>query len=233
MSTRRSRSGRHVRTTTSERRAVARQSIERTSSPMTYSRSESNSVPGAAHLDRRPPVELPQPGEPAGQVPARRELGQHAQPRRAPSSEACRGRRARAGRRLRIVTRSACASPRRVGQQHRAHPGRPSPGRARRRACRSSTAPRRRRPRVPDDGRAAAAAQLVTACSVRRRRLRQPDGRRDVPPHAATCRGDAASATSTAHATTTTQRPQQHGAGDGHDEHRRHAERGEDGPRAR
>ena len=43
--TRRSRSGRHVLTTTSDRRAVARQSIERTSSPTTYSRSESNSVP--------------------------------------------------------------------------------------------------------------------------------------------------------------------------------------------
>ena len=45
MTTRRSRSGRHVRTTTSARRAVARQSIDRTSSPTTYSRSESNSVP--------------------------------------------------------------------------------------------------------------------------------------------------------------------------------------------
>ncbi|CQD23287.1 hypothetical protein BN970_05724 [Mycolicibacterium conceptionense] len=45
ITTRRSRSGRQVRTTTSARRAVARQSIERTSSPTTYSRSESNSVP--------------------------------------------------------------------------------------------------------------------------------------------------------------------------------------------
>ena len=45
MTTRRSRSGRQVRTTTSDRRAVARQSMERTSSPTTYSRSESNSVP--------------------------------------------------------------------------------------------------------------------------------------------------------------------------------------------
>ena len=44
-STRRSRSGRHVRTITSDARAVARQSMERTSSPITYSRSESNSVP--------------------------------------------------------------------------------------------------------------------------------------------------------------------------------------------
>ena len=50
--TRRSRSGRQVRTTSltpplagSRRRAVARQSSERTSSPRTYSRSESNSVP--------------------------------------------------------------------------------------------------------------------------------------------------------------------------------------------
>ena len=50
--TRRSRSGRHVRTTRlgppcigSVRRAVARQSIERTSSPRTYSRRLSNSVP--------------------------------------------------------------------------------------------------------------------------------------------------------------------------------------------
>ncbi|CKQ24159.1 Uncharacterised protein [Mycobacterium tuberculosis] len=45
MTTRRSRSGRQVRTMTSARRALARQSIERTSSPTTYSRSESNSVP--------------------------------------------------------------------------------------------------------------------------------------------------------------------------------------------
>ena len=56
MTTCRSRSGRHVRTMSvcagpplgpgpPERRAVARQSIDRTSSPRTYSRSESNSVP--------------------------------------------------------------------------------------------------------------------------------------------------------------------------------------------
>ena len=45
ITTRRSRSGRHVLTMTSWARAVARQSIERTSSPGTYSRSESNSVP--------------------------------------------------------------------------------------------------------------------------------------------------------------------------------------------
>ena len=41
----RSRSGRQVRTTTSARRALARQSIDRVSSPTTYSRRESNSVP--------------------------------------------------------------------------------------------------------------------------------------------------------------------------------------------
>ena len=45
ITTRRSRSGRQVRTTRSLRRAVARQSIERTSSPRTYSRRLSNSVP--------------------------------------------------------------------------------------------------------------------------------------------------------------------------------------------
>ena len=43
--TRRSRSGCQVRTTTLRLRALARQSMERTSSPRTYSRSESNSVP--------------------------------------------------------------------------------------------------------------------------------------------------------------------------------------------
>ena len=43
--TRRSRSGCQVRTTTERLRALARQSMERTSSPVTYSRSESNSVP--------------------------------------------------------------------------------------------------------------------------------------------------------------------------------------------
>ena len=45
MTTRRSRSGCQVRTTTLRLRALARQSMERTSSPRTYSRSESNSVP--------------------------------------------------------------------------------------------------------------------------------------------------------------------------------------------
>ena len=45
MTTRRSFSGRQVLTTRSEARALARQSMERTSSPSTYSRSESNSVP--------------------------------------------------------------------------------------------------------------------------------------------------------------------------------------------
>ena len=44
-STRRSRSGRHCLTTTCSRRALPRQSIERGSSPITYSRSESNSLP--------------------------------------------------------------------------------------------------------------------------------------------------------------------------------------------
>ena len=44
-STRRSRSGCQVRTTTDRVRALARQSTLRTSSPSTYSRSESNSVP--------------------------------------------------------------------------------------------------------------------------------------------------------------------------------------------
>ena len=46
ITTRRSRSGCQVRTTTLVVRALARQSIDRTSSPRTYSRSESNSVPG-------------------------------------------------------------------------------------------------------------------------------------------------------------------------------------------
>ena len=41
----RSRSGRQVRTMTSDARAEARQSMDRTSSPTTYSRSESNSLP--------------------------------------------------------------------------------------------------------------------------------------------------------------------------------------------
>ena len=45
ITTRRSRSGRQVRTIRSSRLAVARQSIDRTSSPRTYSRRLSNSVP--------------------------------------------------------------------------------------------------------------------------------------------------------------------------------------------
>ena len=49
---RRSRSGRQVRTITSPRRAVARQSMDLTSSPMTYSRRESNSLPWPRSSDR-------------------------------------------------------------------------------------------------------------------------------------------------------------------------------------
>ena len=49
-------------------RAVPRQSIERTSSPGTYSRRLSNSVPWPRCRMRRPAVQLAQPGQPAGQV---------------------------------------------------------------------------------------------------------------------------------------------------------------------
>ena len=60
---RRSRSGRQVRTMTSAARAVARQSMERTSSPTTYSRSESNSVPWPRIIAAGAAVELAQPGQ--------------------------------------------------------------------------------------------------------------------------------------------------------------------------
>ena len=84
ISTCRSRSGRQVRTTTVVERAVPRQSMERTSSPGTYSRRLSNSVPWPRCRMRRPAVELAQPGQPAGQVLAGVERRQRPdRPRRA------------------------------------------------------------------------------------------------------------------------------------------------------
>jgi hypothetical protein len=77
--TRRSRSGRQLRTTTSDRRALARQSIERTSSPMTYSRSASNSVPWPAPAGDDGAVEHAQPRHLLRQQPARLEARVHAQ----------------------------------------------------------------------------------------------------------------------------------------------------------
>ncbi len=115
MSTRRSRSGRQVRTTTSERRAVARQSIERTSSPITYSRSESNSVPAPRICTAVRPSSSRSRASRLGRW--RREANSGST-RSRPGTSADRWRAAsRSGPNERTVTRSASRSPRRVGSR--------------------------------------------------------------------------------------------------------------------
>ena len=138
ISTRRSRSGRHVRTTTSDapgRRAP----VDRADVVADHVLAQRVELgPRAADLDRRPPVQLPQPGEAARQVPARGELGQHAQP---PGTWSARpgGPRAAAGR--------TCGSSRGPRARRRAGsaPGRSGPARRRPGGtstwCRSDCAP--------------------------------------------------------------------------------------------
>ena len=109
----RSRSGRQVRTTSSVERAEARQSIERTSSPATYSRSESNSVPWPrTWIARRPSS-------------SRSRASREGRWRRDPNGGSTRTRAGTArppcraaspsGPSERTVTRTASRSPRRVG----------------------------------------------------------------------------------------------------------------------
>ena len=90
--------GRQVRTTTCWRRAVARQSIERTSSPSTYSRSESNSVPCPRAAPPSAPSSSRSRASLLGQVPARGERRQHPHPAGQPASDAA-GRPGPAARR--------------------------------------------------------------------------------------------------------------------------------------
>ena len=105
--TRRSRSGCQVRTTTVRLRALARQSTLRTSSPLDVLPQRVELGALAAHPHRGPAVELAQPGEPAGQVLACDGNGrQHPQRARAPRSLPWRPARP-SGPRVRTVTRSA------------------------------------------------------------------------------------------------------------------------------
>ena len=152
---------------------MARQSMQRTSSPSTYSRSESNSVPWPADPDRGAAVELAQPGQPDGQVLA----GVERRQRPAPSAARERAPAGRPGRAGRCSARSPGrrAGRRGAGQQGGGQHGAAAGGRSRR--CRLPVAPaegchasrssprHRRRPGVGDRER-------------RLGRLAQPDRRR-------------------------------------------------------
>jgi hypothetical protein len=112
-STWRSRSGRQVRTITSDARAVARQSMERTSSPATYSRSESNSVPCPRTCTEVRPSSSRSRASRDGRW--RREVnGGSARTVQATSWLPCRAA-SPSGPTARTVTRAGRRSPRRVG----------------------------------------------------------------------------------------------------------------------
>ena len=113
-STRRSRSGRQVRTTTCGRRAVARQSIERTSSPLDVLAQRVELGALAADPDRRASVQLAQPGQPRRQVLAARRTAAARASRPATPGDRCRPAEPERAEQ-RTVTRSASRSPRRVG----------------------------------------------------------------------------------------------------------------------
>ena len=168
----RSRSGRQVRTTSSVERADARQSSERTSSPATYSRSESNSVPWPAHLDRAAAVELAHPRQAGGQVapgPERREHP-HAGRDRAPAL--ARGEPERAERAHRDPHRVPVAAP---GGGERGDDPAPLPRRhdepVAARAPRPPRAPRRRAAPGTARRRPGLATRSATSVDVPRRRV--------------------------------------------------------------
>ena len=99
----------------SRRRAVARQSIERTSSPRTYSRSESNSVPWPRIISAVRPSSSRQPGEPGGEVPAGPGTAGSTRIRPADRRLDCRAA-SPSGPAERTVTKAVRRSPRRVGE---------------------------------------------------------------------------------------------------------------------
>ena len=203
ITTRRSRSGRQVRTTTSARRAVARQSIERTSSPTTYSRSESNSVPWP-RISTAAPVDLAQLGQPRRQMLAATGTAAGPGPARAPGGDRCRPARP-SGPIERAVTASARWSPRRrrgsAGWRRSRSPGGDSDGVAR------GSALAARRPGVPQH---AAEPAAIRRCG--RAAPHPPAGRAGPrcrrPAPAAARRALAASPTSTS--TSSDQHQQQH-----------------------
>ena len=109
----RSRSGCQVRTTTLRLRAVARQSIERTSSPRTYSRNESNSVPCPRTRTAERPSRSRRRASRDGRCLRDSNGGSE---RTTPGTATVRCRDARpSGPRARTVTPWACRSPRRTG----------------------------------------------------------------------------------------------------------------------
>ena len=210
---RRSRSGRQVRTTTSPPRAVARQSIERTSSPTTYSRSESNSVPCPRRAERDRAVELAQPGELLGQVLARRERRQHPHASTARRCRRCRPARPSGPERTARSPAPAARSPRRVGVSAADEPA--AFTRAGRRpaasaASRRPTAPRRRAARraAGADRRwrpasatvAGSPSRTPVARSGSADRSRTPAGEREVDEDAEQQQADADRRTATARA---------------------------------
>ena len=112
---RRSRSGCQVRTTTDRLRALARQSTLRTSSPLTYSRSESNSVPCPRTRTAARPSSSRSRASRLGRC---RIDGNAGSTRRVPGTSIAPCRPARpSGPRVRTVTRSVCRSPRRIGRR--------------------------------------------------------------------------------------------------------------------
>ena len=113
--TRRSRSGCQVRTTTLRLRALARQSIERTSSPRTYSRSESNSVPWPRTRTAARPSSSRSRASRLRQVLARLERRQR--PDRPGTSSVAWRAASPSGPRSRTVTPTARRSPRRRGRR--------------------------------------------------------------------------------------------------------------------
>ena len=135
--TRRSRSGCQVRTTTSRLRALARQSIERTSSPRTYSRSESNSVPWPRTRTAARPSSSRSRASRLGQVLAGLERRQR--PHRARDVERrCRAARPSGPTRAHGDAERRAGRPRRVGSGVRSRTRSPGAGRIR---CRLPSAP--------------------------------------------------------------------------------------------
>ena len=184
MTTRRSRSGRQVRTMTlappadgSCRRAVARQSIERTSSPRTYSRRVSNSVPWPRSITLVRPSSSRSRASRDGRCLRDGERRQHPDAarraeRRLPRPEAQRPPRADGDLRDRGARRGGTG----VQRRRRRGAARPAGWRTRVRERRSRpTAPRRRGP-----CRGACAAPVFVIEQLGRAPPPEPDARREA-----------------------------------------------------